>query len=242
MDEAEGVFTYKQDTLILFREEKDENAQFMKVYEEAANALQGQIIFSYANITGGIQERIADFAGIKSDDLPILMAFDVKDMKKYASSIKPQDLNTEKIKNFIEEFKTGEMKQFLKSEAVPEKNDGPVTIIVGKTFEKIAKDPTKDVLVKFYAPWCGHCKRLAPTWEELGEHFKDNKDLLIAKFDATANEVDGLEIQGYPTLVFFPKDNKDGISYDGGRGVEDFKKWLAEKSPVLGGSSKKTEL
>lgn len=51
-------------------------------------------------------------------------------------------------------------------------------------------DNTKDVLVKYYAPWCGHCKKLAPIWEELGTLYKDNKDLVIAKFDATTNEAD----------------------------------------------------
>ncbi len=86
------------------------------------------------------------------------------------------------------------------------------------------------MLVKYYAPWCGHCKSLAPVWEELGEHYADNNDLVIAKFDATANEVAGLQIRGYPTLRFYPKDNKAGIDYDGERDLESFKKWLSEHS------------
>jgi protein disulfide-isomerase A1 len=64
--------------------------------------------------------------------------------------------------------------------------------VVGTTFEAIVMDSSKDVLVKYYAPWCGHCKSLAPVWEELGQHYADNSDLVIAKFDATANEVAGL--------------------------------------------------
>ena len=42
-------------------------------------------------------------------------------------------------------------------------------VVVGKTFNEIVNDPTKDVLIEFYAPWCGHCKNLEPIYNELGE-------------------------------------------------------------------------
>jgi hypothetical protein len=56
---------------------------------------------------------------------------------------------------------------------------------------------------------------------------------VIAKFDATANEAEGLEVRGYPTLIFYPRDNKEGVTFDGDRELEPLKKYLYDNSPVL---------
>jgi protein disulfide-isomerase-like protein len=85
-------------------------------------------------------------------------------------------------------------------------------------------DPTKDVFVKFYAPWCGHCQELAPKWEKLAQEYSSNKDLIIAKFDATKNEAEGVNVEQFPTLIFYPKGGKDEIPYDGDMDPEELKK------------------
>jgi protein disulfide isomerase len=170
--------------------------------------------------------------GVKDSDLPTLRAIIPDKMTKFTHDKAPADLTVDNIGAFVDGIKDGSIKPFLKSEPVPE-TQGAVTVLVGTQFEEIVMDKTKDVFVKFYAPWCGHCKKLAPIWEELGEHYKDNKDLVIAKFDATANEAEGVNIRGYPTLIFYPRDNKEGVNHDGDRELDDFKTWLSENSGVL---------
>jgi len=113
------------------------------------------------------------------------------------------------------------------SEEIPEKNDEPVTIIVGKNFKDIAFNDDKHVFIEFYAPWCGHCKQLTPVWDKLGEHFKDRDDVVIAKSDATANEFSEVAVQGFPTLKFFAKGAGTTITdYNGGRDIDSLIKFV----------------
>ena len=109
-------------------------------------------------------------------------------MLKYVWEGDVTSMTVDDVKSYIAAFKDGSLTPHLKSEPVPEDNTDPLTILVGKNFEEIVFDETKDVLVKYYAPWCGHCKKLAPIWDELGEKFKDSDKIAIAKTDATTNE------------------------------------------------------
>jgi len=93
-------------------------------------------------------------------------------------------------------------------------------------------DESKDVLVEFYAPWCGHCKKLTPIYDELAKKIQaTNPNVVIAKMDSTANEVDEVQIQGFPTIKFWPKGNKKSpMDYSGERDLNGFLAFLEKNA------------
>lgn len=95
----------------------------------------------------------------------------------------------------------------VKSEKVPPKaKAGEVIQLVGKNFNKIV-DGSRDMFIKFYAPWCGHCKAMAEPWKEFAADMEEEfANLGIAEIDATANEAPEIfEYRGFPTLFWVPK-------------------------------------
>lgn len=138
-------------------------------------------------------------------------------------------LSEKKIGKFVEDFVAGKIEPSIKSEPIPEKQDGPVTVVVAKNYEDLVMKNDKDVLLEFYAPWCGHCKALAPKYEELAGMYKDFADkVTIAKVDATANDVPD-EIAGFPTIKLFKAGEKDEpIEYSGSRTVEDIANFIRD--------------
>lgn len=90
---------------------------------------------------------------------------------------------------------------------------------------------TGDWFVKFYAPWCGHCKALAPAWDEVALELKAKADegvsVNVAKVDVTAHSALGkrFEVKGFPTLIFFSK----GMMYKYPAGKE----WPRDKEHLL---------
>ena len=119
----------------------------------------------------------------------------------------------------------------MKSEDLPTDTSAPLKTLVGKNFKQEVIDSGKDVFIKFYAPWCGHCKKMAPTWEKLAAELVNVPGLVIGNFDATANEAAGVAVSGYPTLKLYVGGKP--IDFKGGnRELEDFKKFLTENSPA----------
>jgi protein disulfide-isomerase A1 len=147
-----------------------------------------------------------------------------------------KEITAANLQAWVSDYLGGRLTANVKSEPEPADNSGPVKVVVGTTFDKIVMDSSKDVLVEFYAPWCGHCKTLAPKYEELGKAFTDVPSVVIAKVDATANDTPA-DISGFPTLILYPANDKSNpVTYNGDRTAEAIGTWLRASATTLGGS------
>jgi protein disulfide isomerase len=164
-------------------------------------------------------------AGLGKEALAIIK---VKGMNKFAYSASTVD-DVDKVVTFVDGILDGSIKPELKSAAAPaQATVAGLTTLVGSTFDAVVRTPTTHALVEFYAPWCGHCKSLAPVWEEVARAFVGVPNAVVAKIDATANDVEGHSVKSYPTLKYFGPGSVEE-DYSGGRTAKDFIAFLKAK-------------
>jgi len=213
----------------IFAETPEERAELSELLRPLAEKHRGAV--SFATIDAKAFGAHAGNLHLKPDAFP---AFAIQETVKNLKFPFDQEkkITAEDIGTFVDSFVAGTLDPSIKSEPIPESQEGPVHIIVAHNYKDIVMDDDKDVLVEFYAPWCGHCKALAPKYEELASLYFNSPDfskkVIIAKVDATANDVPD-EIQGFPTIKLFPANAKDSpITYSGSRTIEDLAKFVAE--------------
>ena len=115
---------------------------------------------------------------------------------------------------------------------MPDIQQGPVTVIVGHSWDGIVLNNDRDVLVDYYTQWCGPCKAIAPIYEALAGLYASSptgsERVTIAEVDAEANDVPG-DIRGFPTFKLFPAGSKESpVLYDGPWTVNGFANFIRD--------------
>jgi len=211
--------------------------RLVPIWEELATTVKGK--FNVAKVDCTVEKDVASSNGIRG--FPTIKLF---------HDGKVSEFNGQRtVDAFIEfvEKETGSQLGVQKKAPVPEaKAEGgagsansDLVILTDATFsQKIA---TGTWLVKFYAPWCGHCKRLAPTWDELASQVKGRFN--VAKVDCTVETGSCSDIRGYPTIKLFH--NGEATPYNGPRTIDAFADFVREKTggaEALGEQAKPDEV
>ncbi|XP_022887869.1 protein disulfide isomerase-like 1-4 [Olea europaea var. sylvestris] len=217
--------------LLLFTTSKD-SEKVVPTFQEAAKLFKGKLIFVHVDMDNeDVGRPVADYFGVTGDAPKVLGYTGNDDPRKFVFD---GEVTFEKIKAFGEDFLEDKLKPFYKSDPIPESNDGDVKTVVGNNFDEIVLDESKDVLLEIYAPWCGHCQALEPTYNKLAKHLRGVESLVIAKMDGTTNEHPRAKADGFPTILFFPAGNKssDPVTVDADRTVVSFYKFLKKHASI----------
>lgn len=203
--------------------------QLAPEYEKVAEAIKPSDGVLVAKVDADAEKALGSRFGVSG--FPTLKWFP-------KGSLTPEDYNGGRTAADIVSFinsKAGTNKKIKEAPTA-------VTVLTPDNFDKIVMDPTKDVLVEFYAPWCGHCKSLAPIYEKVAATYAGEPNVVVAKLDSDAHRetASRFGVTGYPTLKFFPKGSADKSAedYTAGREGPDFVTFLNNASGakrVLGG-------
>jgi protein disulfide-isomerase A1 len=241
-DAIQWIFEKMNPGLFIFRKESD-HTSYTDMLEKLAPEIKEHIQITVADLSDENTKRLADYLGLATMQMPFgfIVSPVEEEIKKYMHT---GALSYDTLKEFVNNWKNKALHPFMKSEPIPtEPYDGRVRVLVGQNFEDVVYDTSKDVMVEFYAPWCGHCKKLAPEYEKAAEMFKDVPSVVLAKIEATANEVKGHSVTGFPTLKFFPANNKAGLDYQGPRDAKGIVDFIRKKAGIkIDETTIKTEL
>uniref|UniRef100_A0A8C3BS59 protein disulfide-isomerase n=1 Tax=Cairina moschata TaxID=8855 RepID=A0A8C3BS59_CAIMO len=172
-------------------------------YKSAAMEFRGEITFVLVNTNETRNGRVFEYFRIRDIDVPAVRILNLTSNAKY--KMPADDVTLENLRHFCQSYLDGKAKIHLSSEEITEDWDKmPVKVLVGKNFNRIVFNKTMTVFVMFYAPWSHDCRKLLPIWDELGEKYKNHKDIIIAKIDVTANDILSVVLDRYPFFRLFP--------------------------------------
>ncbi|TIA90668.1 hypothetical protein E3P99_01453 [Wallemia hederae] len=210
-------------------------------FKSLAQEYKGKINFVWIDGVKFVEHGKA--LNLEKDEWPGFVIQDLVDGHKYPFDV-TKPVNKKNIAQFVKDFSNGKIEPSVKSAPIPTEQPDAVYTLVADNFDDIVYDNKKDVFVEFYAPWCGHCKRLAPEWEALAESYKDDESLTIAKLDATANDIPPstkFSITSFPTLKMQPAGTKEWIDYEGDRSPEDLREFIKNNRGTNVSGDKKQE-
>lgn len=212
----------------IFADNEEDRNSFSAALKPVAEKHRG--VINFATLDAKSYGAHAGNLNLKTDQWPAFAIQDTVGNQKFPYD-QEAEFTSELIAQFVQDFVDGKVEPSIKSEPIPETQEGPVQIVVAKNYKDIVLDDSKDVLIEFYAPWCGHCKALAPKYDILAALYVDQgfaDKVTIAKVDATANDVPD-DIEGFPTIKLYKAGDKSNpVTYSGSRSIDDLIKFVKE--------------
>ncbi|XP_068648647.1 protein disulfide isomerase-like 1-5 [Aristolochia californica] len=184
--------------------EADDLKDLLVPLQDVARKFKSKIMFVYVDLKDdNLAKPFLTLFGLDTED-PLVTAFDNAIGSKYLLELAPTPSNLEE---FCSKLLQGTLPSYYKSDPIPD-TKGIVKAVVGRTFDVLVLNSSENVLLEVYTPWCITCETTTKQIEKLAKHFKGLATLTFARIDASSNEHPKLEVNDYPTLLFYPSGDK----------------------------------
>ncbi|KAK1294450.1 Protein disulfide isomerase-like 2-3 [Acorus calamus] len=212
------------------------------IWEKVATVLKG--VATVAALDVDAHQSIAQEYGIKG--FPTI--------KLFAPGKPPVDYQGPRDVKPIAEFAVKQIKAFLKerldgkntggsSEKSSKKNEKSASIELNSgNFDELVLKSKELWIVEFFAPWCGHCKKLAPEWKKAANRLKEKVKLGHVNCDAEKSLMGRFNVQGFPTILVFGADKDNLFPYEGARSASAIESFALEQLETNVAPPKVTEL
>ncbi|XP_057505947.1 protein disulfide isomerase-like 2-3 [Actinidia eriantha] len=183
------------------------------IWEKAANVLKG--VATVAALDADAHQSLAQEYGIKG--FPTI--------KVFVPGKPPVDYQGAREVKPIAEFALQQVKTLLKDRLHGKDTGGssenaePTASVElnSRNFEELVLKSKELWVVEFFAPWCGHCKKLAPEWKKAANNLKGKVKLGHVDCDADKSLMSRFSVQGFPTILVFGADKHSPLTYEGAR-------------------------
>lgn len=214
--EFKNLLKTKPNLLILFGKNDAESKGFIKLLKEVNPKVAGLASIAYVNCE--VNKKVCKKQKVSPEPTELKHYHNGKFNTDYERS-----LQVKSIRNFLAD-PTGD----LPWEEEPESQD-VIHISEEKAFNKLIKKSKVGMLVMFYAPWCGHCKKLKPDYSKAATELKGQMVAVDCDLPGNMKLKSTYNITGFPTLSYF-KGGKLQFPYGGEHNLNSLIEWMSDPS------------
>ncbi|KAM1770909.1 hypothetical protein ACFX11_045798 [Malus domestica] len=195
------------------------------IWEKAATVLKG--VATVAALDADAHKSLAQEYGIRG--LPTI--------KVFVPGKPPVDYQGARDVKPVAEFALQQIKALLKDRlsgkttgGSSEKSEPSASVeLNSQNFNELVLKSKELWIVEFFAPWCGHCKKLAPEWKKAAKNLQGKVKLGHVDCDAEKSLMSKFNVQGFPTILVFGADKESPLPYEGARSASAFESFALEQ-------------
>ncbi|XP_060205767.1 protein disulfide isomerase-like 1-6 [Lycium barbarum] len=203
---AARVYSSTSKLQVLIIAEPDDFKKLVEPLQNVARKFKSKIMFILVDIReDNLAKPFLTMFGLEESQDAVVVSFNYSSSLKY---LLESDATPASIEDFCSGLLNGTVSSYYKSQPIPDNKNMSILTVVGKTFDELILNSPANILLEIHTPWCITCETTSKQMEKLAKHFKGLDNLIFARIDASLNEHPKLQVDDYPTLLFYSADDK----------------------------------